>query len=72
MRIVNGKLLEVEGFMRVCDIDSGECFQFLDDETLYMRAGDFYIDVADGDVFENAYDCDRPVKEVQTEIRILK
>lgn len=72
MRIVNDNDLKVVGFTRVCDIDNGECFQFLDDETLYMRAGDFYISVADGEVFEDAYDCDRPVKEVETELRILK
>lgn len=72
MRIVNDNSLEVIGFMRACDIDSGECFQFLDHETLYMRAGDFYISIADGEVFEDIYDCDRPVKAVETELKILK
>lgn len=72
MKIVNENDLKVEGFMRVCDIDSGECFQFLDDETLYMRAFDFYVSVADGEIFDDAYQCDRPVKKVETELRILK
>lgn len=71
MRIVNNNDLKIAGFTRVSDINCGECFQFLDSETLYMRADDCYISVEDGDVFENIY-CDRPVKWVRTELKILK
>ena len=72
MRIVNYDNLTIGSFTRVCDIDSGECFQFLDEDILYMRAGDFYICVADGEVYEDTYECNRPVRAVETELKILE
>lgn len=74
MNIVNPNALIINGFVRVKDIDFGECFQFLDEETLYMRAGDYFFSVADGVEIFNVYEdeVDTPVRRVETELKILK
>lgn len=66
------KNLKVEGFLKMYDIDRGECFCFLDDNELYLRTDeDFYIQLSTGSVFYENGDVDRPVRKINAEINIL-
>lgn len=65
---IEGDLTKTLNFKKIRDIDSGECFQFLDNETLFMRAEDIYIKVCDGTVHDDIYTNNRPVREIQTKI----
>lgn len=78
MRIENPDFLKTEGYLRIEDLDGGECFAFLDDDSLFMKAdnGDHFIDVGSGEIIEifddrnNNYE-DRPIKRVNVKVTIL-
>lgn len=67
---INGDV-KIKGYTRVEDIDSGECFTFLDDDELYMKTDDCaaIIRMCDGAVCD--YDEDRPVEPIDTELKII-
>lgn len=78
MKIENPQALKNAGYLRIYDLDNGECFAFLDDDTLYMKVDDdeHFIDVGSGEIIDiddgrgNNYE-DRPVKRVNVKVVIL-
>lgn len=78
MKIENPQALKNEGYLRIYDLDYGECFAFLDDETLFMKARDdeHFIDVGCGEIIDiddgrgNTHE-DRPIKRVNVKVTIL-
>lgn len=78
MRIENPGFLKTEGYLRIEDLEGGECFTFLNDDNLFMKAdnGDDFINVESGEIIEiyddrnNNYE-DRPIKRVNVKVTIL-
>lgn len=63
---IKGKV-EVEGFLRMCDLENGECFAFTDDSELFMVTDDdFFVNLADGTI-EECYSSEyenKPIRRV--------
>ena len=70
--IINGEV-RVAGFLRVCDLDAGECFAFKDKELLYIKLDDEYgyADLADGTTYFDGDECESPVRRINAEINII-
>lgn len=68
---VEGKI-EVNGFLRICDLCSGEAFAFEDDaENLFMITDDeIFIHLETGETFYESNHADRPVKRINAKIVI--
>lgn len=74
MRIENPEKIEKKGFLRLEDIDHGNCFTFLDDNELYMLTEyEKYVAVSTGELYEILEtDENRPIREVPVKVTILE
>lgn len=71
---VIGKI-EVEGFLRVEDLEAGEVFTFLDDNEPYMLCSNSYdnfiVNLNTGEIEGDAYDFqDRPIRRLKAKLII--
>lgn len=68
---IEGKI-EVNGFLRTCDLYPGEAFAFEDDaENLFMVTEDeVFVHLETGETFYESDHEDRPVKRIKAKIVI--
>ena len=68
---IDGKI-KINGFLRICDLHSGESFAFEDDsENLFMTTdSDLIIQLESGEVFANYEYQDKPIKRIKAKIVI--
>lgn len=64
--------IKKEGFLRMCDLEIGECFCFLDSDELCMITDeDKYLNFANNQLYDTYSDEeDRPIKRIKAEIVI--
>ena len=67
---------EIKGFLRVEDLEDGQLFTFLDEDSVFMKT-DFdskFVNLETGTLYEY-YGCtneDRPVRKLYGELKISK
>lgn len=56
---------KVKGYLTMMDLDAGDCFTFLDDNTVYLMTYENYIvDLVTGSLYSYEEDDPRPVKKM--------
>lgn len=73
MTIRNPEKLNFKGYLTTRDVYDGDCFKFLNDSSsiLYMRAGDYFVNIVTGEIFDSVYEEEDPVELVNVEIVIM-
>lgn len=70
MKIVGN--VEIKGYMTIADLDVGDVFAFLDDDSPMMYGGndsdEFIIDLETGNVIETDYDNNRPIRKIKASL----
>jgi hypothetical protein len=68
--------VEIKGFLRVEDLEAGQLFTFLDEDSVFMKTDDNsqFVNLETG-ILHEYYDSkheDRPVRKIYGELKIIK